>query len=156
MDVEDYAKRLIHHKAKELIGRYGFTRSDQEDIEQELTLRLIGRWRYYDPARGRPATFYKVVVARGIASILEHRRAPTRTPPSPIVSLSRRSWGEYGTEAELADLVPGRNRSRSDQSDLRIDLAKALDGLPATSARCATSSRRAALPRSPASSESAG
>lgn len=51
---DDYATWLIQQKADQLIGRYGFTKSDREDIEQELTLALLERWDQYDPVRGNP------------------------------------------------------------------------------------------------------
>jgi len=38
---DEYVARLVRIKARQLVGRYGFTESDREDIEQELTLHLL-------------------------------------------------------------------------------------------------------------------
>ena len=39
--IDDYAVRLIKHKARQLIGSAGFTESDRDDLEQDLMLDLL-------------------------------------------------------------------------------------------------------------------
>ena len=39
--IDEYAVRIIKYKARQLVGRVGFTESDREDLEQEMILDLI-------------------------------------------------------------------------------------------------------------------
>src|SRR5262245_46018624 len=58
----DYAKTFIRLKARRLIGHYGFTQSDRDDIERELMLDLLARLVHFDTEKGRLVTFVRVVV----------------------------------------------------------------------------------------------
>ncbi|WP_425613603.1 sigma factor [Anatilimnocola sp. NA78] len=73
------ARPLIHSKARRLVGTAGFTTSDQDDIEQECSLRLIER---FDAARGKAnlpvLAFIKRIVNQSIANQLRDRFAPKR------------------------------------------------------------------------------
>ncbi len=60
MEFEPYAEQVIKAKAKQLVGRYGFTESDREDIEQELRLRILRRLQDYDPERGSKEALHRL------------------------------------------------------------------------------------------------
>jgi RNA polymerase sigma-70 factor (ECF subfamily) len=130
MGIDDYAATLIRIKARELVKTGGVPPSERKDVEQELKLDLIQRLRHCDPQRGSRATFYRVVVERRIASIIERRRSRTRKPSSPIRSLQTVIGREGDEELELADIVEGDRGKREDFRDLCSDLAEVLDGLP--------------------------
>ena len=49
--IDEYAVRIIKHKARQLVGRAGFTESDREDLEQEMMLDLLRRLPKFDPKR---------------------------------------------------------------------------------------------------------
>jgi RNA polymerase sigma-70 factor (ECF subfamily) len=128
--VGEYARRLIREKAKGLIGRYGFTKSDREDLEQELTLDLLRRLPDYDPERARRTTFSARVVEHRIASIIEHREAARRDWRRCRRSLNEPIENQDGESAELGETFDADGRTRADLSELRLDLAGVLDGLP--------------------------
>ena len=60
--LDNYALQLIRRKARKLIKKNCFSRSDLEDIEQELTLAVLERWDRYDPAKMQPHSFVTMVV----------------------------------------------------------------------------------------------
>lgn len=73
-----YAETLIKCKARRLVRRAAFVRSDQEDIEQELRLDLLRRLSSFDPSKATLNTFADRVVRHKIASIIEARKAGVR------------------------------------------------------------------------------
>ena len=48
-DLNDYARTLISHKARQLIGRHGFVPDDREVLEHEMSLDLLLRLENFDP-----------------------------------------------------------------------------------------------------------
>lgn len=78
--LNEYARTLIRIKARQLIRRPEFSRSDQPDIEQELFAHLLQRAQKFDPARGSRNTFVARVVDTGVAMLLRQRRRRKRTP----------------------------------------------------------------------------
>lgn len=68
-----YAWRRIRRKAAWLAARPGFTRFDQEDIEQELALRLWQGLGNFDPAKGNAEAFITTVLRRAGNSLLRRR-----------------------------------------------------------------------------------
>ncbi len=77
-DLSEYAARLIKYKAKQLVGRFGFTRSDGADIEQDLSLMLLQQMRHFDRKRGNERTFVSRIVNCKVVSIIRHRAALRR------------------------------------------------------------------------------
>jgi len=72
--VQEYVRWLVSRKSKQLVGKAGLTKSDREDIEQELTLHLLERWDHYDPSRGSERTFVARVIDNEVARLLRDRR----------------------------------------------------------------------------------
>ncbi len=70
--VSDYAKALIQAKARQLC-RKGFSPSEQEDIEQELLLKLWKARDRFDPQLSHPHAFITMVVSRAVAMLLRRR-----------------------------------------------------------------------------------
>jgi len=75
-----YARTLIRVKARQLIRQPGFSRSDQDDIEQDLLLHLLGQVEHFDPTRGSFNTFVARVVDSAVAMLVRERRRQKRTP----------------------------------------------------------------------------
>jgi len=69
-----YVTALIRVKARQLVRDHLFRRSDEEDLRQELTLRLLKRARRYNPARASLHTFADRVVASLAATLVRERR----------------------------------------------------------------------------------
>lgn len=122
--IDDYATTLIRMKAHQLVGRYGFTKSDREDIEQELTLDLHVRLGRFDAAKGRPATFMRLVVDRRAASLIRERTSQARDYRRTTHLLDELSDddGNNGHMAEPA--IDDRH-----QRDLKIDVNEAVASL---------------------------
>jgi DNA-directed RNA polymerase specialized sigma24 family protein len=130
--VTEYARTLIRVKAKQLVRRPDFSRSDQDDVEQDLVLHLLSQAEHFDPARGSLNTFISRVVDSAVAMLVRGRgrikRGPVSGvkiqslelkveqadgPPAPlwktisIADLERRAGGASLSDAELYELVEG-------------------------------------------------
>ena len=134
--LDPFAARLIRRKAWRLIGRARLTPADRENLEQELTLRLLDRLRHFDPSRTNREHFTTAVVGNAAGDILRRRRAKKRAGPT--VSLSTLVLTEDGP-AELATCIgPGHllcrqgapTRTQEEQTDLALDVRSILAGLP--------------------------
>lgn len=77
-EFDPYVHDLIRIKARQLIGKAGFTAADKEDIEQELMLDLLQRLKKFDPTKAKRTTFMVRVVNHRIASLIEERQARCR------------------------------------------------------------------------------
>jgi len=121
--LDEYATTLIRLKARQLIGKYGFTRSDREDLEQELTLDLLMRLGHFDASKGQPATFVRLVVDRRVASLIRERKSLARD-----YRRARHSLDELSDEIGDGNLTEPAVDDQHER-DLAIDMAEALDTL---------------------------
>ncbi len=48
-ELTDYALELVHHKARQLVGKAGYTQDDVDDIKQDLIVDLLERLSQFDP-----------------------------------------------------------------------------------------------------------
>ena len=69
-----YAQSLIRFKAKQLSRKPGFSRTDEEDVAQELTAYLLSRAHLFDPRRASADTFADRVIRTAKAMLLRDRR----------------------------------------------------------------------------------
>jgi RNA polymerase sigma-70 factor (ECF subfamily) len=137
---DPFVRGLIRRKAAQIARRRGFTPSDRDDLEQELTLRLLQRWHSFDPGRSPAHAFIALVVRHAVANVLRHRHAACRDP-GPVGSLQRLVPADEGDPPPtLADTVGAqahearsgrRPRSDEERSQLAADTAAVLDRLPA-------------------------
>ena len=86
-----YEMTLIRVKARKLVGTFGFTESDREDIEQDLAVHLIERIDQLDLTRSSRNTFVNCIVDRKIISMLRWRFAQRRDYRRCRVLLGRQS-----------------------------------------------------------------
>jgi RNA polymerase sigma-70 factor (ECF subfamily) len=137
--VDDYAIRLIKFKARQLVGKAGYTESDRPDLEQEMMLDLLRRLPKYDPARAMRTTFIATVVEHCVARLIESRRAEMRDHRREAGSLDERIEGKHGTSVAVGQTIDqesywrrrhGLVRSQADRTDLGVDLEAALAELP--------------------------
>lgn len=84
----DYAHTLIPFKARQLSRRSGFTRSDEEDLEQDLWTALLSQAELFDPDRASIDTFIDRVVNSAVMMILRDRRRQKRANGFQAQSLS--------------------------------------------------------------------
>jgi RNA polymerase sigma-70 factor (ECF subfamily) len=136
--VNRFARGIIRRKIKQIIGRAGFKTQDGEDLEQELILRLLQRWPFFNPNVAHRNVFTTTVIERFVATILRDKQAEKRDHRR-VTSLNVTvNIGEDET-AELADTISQREldaqRGRSLRRDeelaqLRQDLAEIIAKLP--------------------------
>lgn len=127
----DLARPLIQAKARRLAGRAGITPSDQDDIEQEIYLRIVQRVRAGYPMECHPLAAIVCIVDQSIANQLRDRTAQKRDPGR-VQKLHADADVDLGAQFSQLDLDVQRQRSTRDpteRADLGIDLAEVLDEL---------------------------
>jgi len=136
--LDPYVANLIRRKARQLVGHYGFTKSDREDIEQDLTVDLLRRMPNYDASRSGFRTFATRVVEHAVARMIEYRTATVRDCRLEVRSLQETIAVGDGEQLPVEDLphedasLVQRGHSSgspADEQDLRIDLDRALGRL---------------------------
>jgi len=132
--LSEYASKLVKHKAKQLIGRFGFTRSDRADIEQDLILHLLQQMRRFDPKRGSENTFVSRIVNRKVASIIRHRCAEQRDFSRVDWSLNEPAQDEDGNPTERGQTLDTHADRRlggnaEPPMDLMLDLRRVVETL---------------------------
>lgn len=108
-----YVQSLIQFKARQLCRKPGFSRSDQDDLAQELTLRLLEKAHLYDPNRGASVdTFADRVVNSAVRMILRDRRRLKRAPGIGALSLDTTAVLVNSKPVLLSDMVQRSDRDR--------------------------------------------
>jgi RNA polymerase sigma-70 factor (ECF subfamily) len=128
---------FIGSKVNKLIGRYGFTESDREDLIQDFVLNLLERAKNFDPTVASWEAFVVVTGQNHYSTIAEHRTAQIRARDREAGSLNATPRG--GKRADIGstmaesqqDLRAGRRtRSREDAFGLVHDIARMEAQLP--------------------------
>jgi RNA polymerase sigma factor (sigma-70 family) len=71
-------QKLIRRKAKDMLGLFGFNKSDREDLEQEFRLEILKQSPQYDRSKSSIQTFSDRIIAHRIADLIEERQAQCR------------------------------------------------------------------------------
>ena len=138
--LDDYARNLIRYKTRRLIGQAGFTRSDQEDIEQDLSLHLRQQLPKHNPRKGTLKTFINTVLDNKIRTMVSARLTSQfdfRQHDCSLDEMVEADTGDKVSRAEAIDaeeylMATGRlNRRTLDVVELRIDVQCAISTLPA-------------------------
>jgi len=131
---ERSCKQLIF-RSRSLIGRYGFTKSDLEDIRQELYLHLRRQLPKHDPNRGSKATFIDRVLTNGSRDLIRRQMAMKRDFRMHQISLDQSvfpsdewavSFGDSICEVQRAFDVGYSPKNNMDKIDLHIDVQRVL------------------------------
>lgn len=82
-DIGEYAEKVIRIRARQLIGKGGFSETDFEDLGQDMKFDLWQRLSKFDPSKAPLSkaplkAFIDRVVRHKVASIIEGRRAQRR------------------------------------------------------------------------------
>lgn len=72
------AEFLAREKSRRLVGYYGFTASDQPDIQHELLLEVLRKLDGYDPSKAKQTTFADRVINGSAANLVRHRKRQCR------------------------------------------------------------------------------
>lgn len=140
-ELTEYALEVAHHKARQLVGKAGYTQDDIEDIEQDLILDLLERLPKFDPSKAKYSTFITRLVERKISKLLRDRLAEIRDYRRVACSLNDEI--DFGDDEPPAQRVSTVSQSDHDRRtgnntlpaveliDLRCDIETALKQLPA-------------------------
>jgi RNA polymerase sigma-70 factor (ECF subfamily) len=123
--IDKYAADLIRHKARQLVGKAGFTEDDRPDLEQELMIDLLQRMRHFNPAKAKKTTFMARIVERHISTILEARFAQCRDWRLCQTSLNEPLDNGEGDTTERIDFLDSEGSLGSG-----MDLDRAIASLP--------------------------
>mgnify|MGYP000355229767 CR=1 FL=1 len=82
-----FTSELIRRKAQQLCRRSDFSRSDEDDLRQDMITYLWTKARLYDTARGSIEAFVTTAVGSWVAMELRRRRAGKRNNGINAVSL---------------------------------------------------------------------
>jgi RNA polymerase sigma-70 factor (ECF subfamily) len=74
----EYTMKRIHFKARQLLGKRGFTEDDFGDLRQELMLDVLERLLKFKGAPVRIKPFICRLIDHRIASLIKHREAACR------------------------------------------------------------------------------
>jgi RNA polymerase sigma factor (sigma-70 family) len=134
-----YVQKLITLKACQIVRQSGFCRTDLEDVQQELTARVLRAAPLFDPGRGSVHTFVDRVVGAATATILRDRRRLKRAADRQILSLERHTAGHSNyTPIPLRDVISGADQDRrrgtnvsgEEPRELTQNVARLLAALP--------------------------
>ncbi|HEX3999766.1 MAG TPA: sigma factor [Pirellulales bacterium] len=137
----EYARTVIRVKARQLVRRPGFSRSDREDIEQELAAHLILQAEKFDAGRASLSTFIARVIDSAVAMLLRERGRLKRTPADGVeiqsLEVMIEQPGEPATKlgATISSADLERRTGGASKSDRQIfedaqAFDSALDSLP--------------------------
>lgn len=113
-DVDPVARALIRRKVPRLVGRFGFTPDDADDLAQELALHVHVASRRFDPGRSDGFRFYERALTNKVRSIIAGARAQKRDRRRERPMNDRRVIDDWDVADHMA---------------LAIDVADALDAL---------------------------
>lgn len=126
-----FAANLIRQKARQLVRRPEFTKSDGPDLQQEMRLRVIEAYPKFDPKVAHWNAFVTAVVERHVATILEYETAGKRFDEDGVESLNTLVADADGNMVQRAQTIGRDDRDRltceqtpaaEEISDLRLEL----------------------------------
>ena len=130
--------RRVTAKARKLSRRRGFSKSDTDDIEQEMWIAIAGACRSYCRERGLIESFAGSVIQNVLAALIRHRTADLRTYATEAGSLNDViddgegpvEWIHLFDADDRSNHLGGRRRPQQSQSDLSHDLPVVIAKLP--------------------------
>jgi RNA polymerase sigma factor (sigma-70 family) len=134
---DPFATGLVRYAARRLARSPWLQRSDEDDLAQELAIKLCKSESYFNPATGTWETYVHVVVMRHAATLLRDASASKRRHPR-MISLNV-TIDVRGTPVELIHTITQRDydrrrlcrtQSEADEATRRMDVESALTDLP--------------------------
>jgi len=133
-----FTASLIKRKAAQLCRRTDFSRSDSEDLQQEMSLYLLEKARLFDADRGALEAFVTTAINSWVAMHLRHRAREKRRDGFRAASLEGTiiehdgeadTLGSVVNEADLRRRTRGSGASPLDMVDLRDEAQAVLAAL---------------------------
>jgi len=136
--IDRFTRGIVRRKIAQLIGRAGFAKQDREDLEQELTLRVLQSLPSFDPAQAHRNVFTTTVVERFVDNILRHRGAEKRdyrriSSLNVMIDIEDEGSVELGetvSQRELHSRTGRHPRSNEELAQLAHDVADVMATLP--------------------------
>lgn len=137
-EVHLFLRRLVRRKARQLVRHCAFSKSDREDIAQELTICVLASLERFDPTRGTIFSFIYTIVERKAATLRRYHAAAKRDSMR-CGSLSVDVREDDGVRVELASTITEdapslrlfqRFRHAQYQSERNLDLDTVIARLP--------------------------
>lgn len=134
-----FAANLIRQKARQLVRRPEFTKSDGPDLQQEMRLRVIEAFPKFNSEVAHWNAFVTAVIERHVATILEYETAEKRFDEDGVESLNTLVADIDGNMVQRAQTIGQEHRDRltcektpaaTDISDLRLELERVSAELP--------------------------
>ncbi|MEX0716604.1 MAG: hypothetical protein WD066_08455 [Planctomycetaceae bacterium] len=134
-----FTAKMIRQKAKQLIGHFGFTKSDRNDLEQELKLAVLERADQFDPAVANWDAFVTMIVDHAIVTLIVERWAEKREFRHEVASLSTLVPDPDGEMVEISTQIGEQHLERvtetswphhAEEYHLEHDLEVALSRMP--------------------------
>ena len=107
---------LIRIKARQLCRRSDFSRSDYDDLRQDMRLYLIKKARLFDPVRGNLKAFVTNALNTWVAIRLRYRNCDKRRESYKAVSLERTTVECDGDITTLGDVLMEKDGRRMTQA----------------------------------------
>ena len=111
-----FAVTLIRIKARQLCRRSDFSKSDYDDLRQDMRLYLIKKAHLFDPVRGNIEAFVTNALCTWVALRLRYRNCDKRRESYKAVSLERTTVECNGDITTLGDVLleeDGRRRTQA-------------------------------------------
>ena len=133
--IEEYAAKLIKHKARQLVRAPGFTISDREDIQQDLIVALLENLPKYDSSQASRETFITKIIDSAVCNLLRHRRSISREAETNALSLNVYITDEEGQTTERVETISAEDHDRflgrhgrptPDDVHVQVDLEQAV------------------------------
>lgn len=128
-----YAQSLIKFKARQLSRKAGFSRSDEQDVAQELTMHLLARAHLFDPNRASANTFAERVIRTAVAMLLRDRRRQKRAAGFGAHSLEQTCIVQDHGLASLREVLQssdlGRRTGANDEEHRAETIAAVIEAL---------------------------
>jgi DNA-directed RNA polymerase specialized sigma24 family protein len=113
--------RLARAKAARLVGKYGFSRDEAEDIGQDLLADLLTRWSNFDLRRGSDRAFIRRIMENRLATIISACHAHCRDYRR---NFSREVTHDGVENTQIAESIDPRWSTASEMHDLAIDICR--------------------------------
>ena len=135
---DPFTVTLIRIKARQLCRRSDFSRSDYDDLRQDMRLYLLEKAHLFDPARGNIEAFVTNALQTWVAMRLRYRSREKRRESYKVVSLEGTrvecdgditSLGAVLLEEDGRRLTQAHPISEAERFELREAIAHAMQGL---------------------------
>jgi len=138
-DFEDYARTFIKLRAVKLKEILGLSRSDIDDLRQDLTIHLIERMPLFDPKKSTPKGFIVMVLNNRIRTIIRLYRESMEALNLATLSLEEEFSDDESQPIQRFEAIDEEEtlmnaglirRRMLDQVEMKADVDRFLERLP--------------------------